>query len=131
MKLSELKGDEVFDILADLMPPMTNIALDPEAAKLFERRPLPEGMTPTQFGYQWLAEASNKLLKKHKKDCIAMLAVATGVSQKQYKEELTFEKLIMDLVDLMGDPVFQTLFFSAMQGSSSGSAPASTEATAS
>lgn len=42
MKLSDVKGDRVLDVLADLIAPVTNIAVDDKAAAIFKKAVVPE-----------------------------------------------------------------------------------------
>ena len=49
MKLSDVKGDRVFDVIADIIDPIANIAEDEKASAMFRREKLPEGMTEKQF----------------------------------------------------------------------------------
>ena len=44
MRLSNVKGERTFDVIAELIDPIYNIAMDPEAAAMFKREKLPEGM---------------------------------------------------------------------------------------
>lgn len=45
MKLSDIQGDRVFDVIADIIDPIANIAEDEKASAMFQREKLPEGMT--------------------------------------------------------------------------------------
>lgn len=129
MKLSDIKGERSLDVIADLIDPIYNIAADKEAAKLFETQKLPEGMSTQAFGAKWLKDAATKLLKAHKKDCIAILSTIEGVTPKEYTDNLNLVKLLGDVMDLMSDDTFTTLFFSTGQSANtSGSASGNTEA---
>lgn len=129
MKLSDIKGERTLDVIADLLDPIYSIAEDPEAAALFQRQKLPDGMTAREFGAQWLKKAAVTLLKGHKADCIAILSTIEGVTPAEYTDSLDLTKLLTDVSDLISDSTFTTLFFSTAQsGNSSGSASESTEA---
>ena len=52
MKLSDIQGDRVFDVIADIIDPIANIAEDEKASAMFQREKLPEGMTGKQFAMQ-------------------------------------------------------------------------------
>ena len=49
MKLSKIKGERVFDVIADIINPIANIAEDKEAAALFQRQKLPDGVQRTLY----------------------------------------------------------------------------------
>lgn len=129
MKLSNIKGERVFDVIADIIPPIASIAEDKTASELFVRKQLPKGMTPKGFMLQRMKAAVPQLLKGHKADMIAILSSIEGVSASEYEANLNLLKLINDCVELLTDDTFNALFISAQTGDdSSGSAPESTEA---
>ena len=41
MKLSDIQGDRVFDVIADIIDPIANIAEDEKASAMFRREKLP------------------------------------------------------------------------------------------
>lgn len=128
MRLSDIKGERTFDVIADVIDPIANIAEDPNAAELFARKPLPVGMTPKQFLLQRARKSAPALLKGHKADVIAILSAIDGTSPEQYAGLLGFPKLFKDTFELLTDEAFLTLFTSA-QGKGekvSGSAPEAT-----
>lgn len=127
MKLSDIQGERVFDVIADIIDPVANIAQDNAASALFRRERLPEGMTAKNF-LVWRARKSLPVLfKEHKGDIIAILASIEGVSEEQYKSELNLVKLMQDATELLSDEAFSVLFISAQSGRSSGSAQENTE----
>lgn len=128
MKLSEIQGERVFDVIADITDPIANIAEDDAAFAIFRREKLPEGMTAKKFAMQRVRKALPALLKGHKGDLIAILAAIEGVSTETYKRSLNLVKLMRDAVDLLTDDAFTALFISAQtgrDGAPSGSAPES------
>lgn len=128
MRLSDIKGEQTLDVIADIIAPIANIAEDEEASALFRREKLPEGMTAKKFLLERARKSAPSLLKDHKSDIIAILAAIEGTSQEEYAGTLNLVKLIKDTVDLLTDEAFGTLFISAQSGGSSGSAQANTEA---
>ena len=88
MRLSDIQGERVFDVIADIIDPIANIAEDDAASALFKREKLPEGMTVKQFATQRARKALPALLKGHKGDIIAILASIEGVSTDAYKGAL-------------------------------------------
>lgn len=127
MRLSDIKGDRVFDFLADSINPIANIAQDEAASALFKREKLPEGMSARDFTLRRVKKALPALLKGHQADIIAVLAAAEGCTKTEYKNSLTLAKLMKDAAELLTDEAFGELFISAQSGKSSGSAPENTE----
>ena len=127
MRLSDIKGDRVFDVIADIIDPIANIASDETASALFKREKLPEGMTSKEFVTQRARKALPALLKGHKGDIISILASIEGVSAESYKGALNLVKLMRDATELLTDEAFGALFLSAQSGKSSGSAQENTE----
>lgn len=128
MKLSDIKGDRVIDVVADLIEPVANIATD-KTVTLFKREKPPEGMTAREFAVQKIRKGAPVLLKEHKADVVAILAAIKGVSPDEYAEGLNMATLLRDCIELMTDGEFLSLFTSAMQtGQPSGSASENTEA---
>ena len=127
MKLSDIQGERVFDVIADIIDPIANIAEDDTASALFKREKLPEGMTAKAFMTQRARKALPALLKGHKGDIIDILAAIEGVSAESYKGALNLVKLMRDATELLTDEAFGALFLSAQSGNSSGSAQENTE----
>ena len=127
MRLSDIKGDRVFDVIADIIDPIANIASDETASALFKREKLPDGMTAKAFLLERARKAVPALLKGHKSDIITVLATIEGVSDDDYRASLTLAKLMQDAAELLTDEAFGELFISAQSGTSSGSAQESIE----
>lgn len=127
MKLSDIHGERVFDVIADIIDPIANIAEDEKASAMFRREKIPEGMTAKKFAMQRVRKALPALLKGHKGDIIAILAAIEGVSAENYKGALNLVKLMRDATELLTDDAFTALFISAQSGKSSGSAQENTE----
>lgn len=127
MRLSDIQGERVFDVIADIIDPIANIAEDDAASALFKREKLPEGMTAKEFMTQRARKALPALLKGHKGDIIAILASIEGVSTDAYKGALNLVKLMRDATELLTDDAFTALFLSAQSENSSGSAQENTE----
>ena len=128
MRLSDIKGERTLDVIADIIDPIANIAEDEAASNLFRKEKLPDGMTPKKFLLQRAKKAVPALLKGHKSDIISILSTIEGTTAEEYTVSLNLVKLTKDAIDLITDEAFMTLFISAQSGTSSGSAPESTEA---
>lgn len=112
MRLSDVKGERTLDVIANVIDPISNIAEDNEAAELFIRKKLPDGMTVKQFFLQRARKSVPALLKGHKADVIAILSAIEGTSPENYAEELNLAKLFKDCVELLTDEAFMTFFTS-------------------
>lgn len=122
MRLSDIKGDRVFDIIADIIEPISNIAADETVSLLFKREKLPEGMSVKTFMLGRVKKTVPTILKSYKDDIIKILSTIEGVSKDDYRASLTLAKLIQDVTELLTDKSFGELFISAQSGISSGSA---------
>lgn len=127
MKLSEIKGERTFDVIADLIDPIANIAEDKAAADLFRREKLPEGQTVKSFLLKRVKKALPPLLKRRKGDFLIILATIEGKTLEEYSASLDMAKLLQDVAGLITDEVFRELFISAQSVTASGSAQENTE----
>ena len=128
MRLSDIKGDRVFDVIADIIEPISNIAADETVSLLFKREKLPEGMSVKIFMLERVKKTVPTILKSYKDDIIKILSTIEGVSEDDYRASLTLAKLIQDVTELLTDNSFGELFISAQGGISSGSAQENIEA---
>ena len=113
MKLSDIKGADVFDVIADCIVPITNLAADEKAMALFKKQVVPEGTDVRAVAIKRLAAGVPPLMRDHKDDLVAILAAVNLTPVDEYAKELTLGKLITDLADLIGDPMFADFFTSA------------------
>lgn len=114
MKLTDFKGNDAVEVLADIMLPVSTIVSDEE----FQRRLKTKG-TP-------IMQIVSYILKAHPDEVLDMYEPLT----KEKREEATPTKLIQLVLDIANDPELSSLFFSQEQtGVSipSGSATESTE----
>lgn len=110
MKLSDIKGERVFDVIADLVDPISTIAKDKEATAIFTRAELPEGMTVAEFTIQRLKQSLPLLLKNHKEQIIKIMATINNISEEEYLEGLNIVSMMRDLNDMVSDKTFIQLF---------------------
>ena len=127
MRLSDIQGERVFDVIADIIDPIANIAEDDAASALFKREKLPDGMTAHEFMTQRARKALPSLVKNHKGDIIAIPDSIENTIAESYKGALNLVKLMRDATELLTDEAFGALFLSAQSGKSSGSAQENTE----
>lgn len=103
MKLSDIKGDRVLDVIADIIDPIADMVQDKDVAAMFERKAVPEGMEAREFFAERMRKGMPVLLKGHKADIIAIMAAIDGVTPEQYVESLDFPKLFTDVMELVTD----------------------------
>lgn len=110
MKLSDIKGDEVMDMIADLIEPIAIIAEDKEASELFAKKPIPNGMDESAYVINRIRKSVPKLMKGHKKELIKILSIMNRCSVEEYESTMTLKKVIQDVGELLGDEEFIGLF---------------------
>ena len=113
MKLSEIKGQEAIDVLADLMMPMTEIFSDKRVVDLLRKGDK--------------LKAIHVMLKNHSKEVIEMLAILEREDPKTYEPSLV--TLPMKLLEFFNDPEVVELFFSQEQTKDENSSSPVTEIT--
>lgn len=94
-KLSEIKGEEAIDVLAELLVPITEISKDEEVRAGFETN---------------VAKCVSIALKKYKKEIMEMLAIINGKSVEETAEEIDVLSLPTYLVEILSEPAIQSLF---------------------
>lgn len=116
MKLSDFKGENALDLLADIIEPAAEILGDKEIAELYNGG--------------WKKAAIVKIaIKKHKKEVIEILAAMDGVPVEEYSCNVL--TLPLKLLEILNDKEFMELFTFAGQtggAKSSGSPTENTEA---
>lgn len=110
MKLSEIKGDRVMDVVADLIGPVAILADDPEVVKLFRMEKVPEGTDARKYLMDRLKRGLPPLLKTHKVELVQILATLEGVEPDEYAEKMTLSSLFHDLLELLTDKAFEEFF---------------------
>lgn len=103
MKLSQIKGERCFDVIADIIEPIAVMASDEKVVDLFQKKRTPKGMTPQEFFIQRMREGLPALLKDHKGEVITIMAAINGVEREEYVNNLNMAKLFSDVVDMFND----------------------------
>lgn len=114
MKLSDIKGDKTLDVLADLIMPVSNIAMDKETAELFSGKPLKQGQSRSEAAVERLRAFAPRLIKSHKEDVIDILATISMTDRDEYEESMNLGMLTRDLLELINDKEFVSFFTSAV-----------------
>lgn len=94
-KLSEIKGEEALDVLAEILVPIVEIWEDEEVRKGYETN---------------VAKAVSVAIKKHRNAIIGIFASLDG---KEYEEELECINLVSlpaDIINLLNEPAIKDLF---------------------
>ena len=95
MRLSDIKGENAIDVLAELMDPISEIFSDQKIKEGYEKNKI---------------EAIKIALKEHKKAVIHMMAVLSLKTDEEYLKDLNMAKLPKDIFDLLNDPELESLF---------------------
>lgn len=113
MKLSDYKGEEALDVLADIIEPLANIIADAEIQELSKKPNTP------------IIAMVKPAIKNHKGDLIAVLARIENVPVEQYRETMNLITLPKQVMELLNDPEVQNLFFSQGESQVTSSASSS------
>ena len=124
MKLSDYKGEEAIEVLADIIEPLTAILGDEDMRKLVADN---KGKKIAPVVY------IKPMLKNHPKEILEVLAGIEKEPVEEYKKKVNILTLPIKLLVLMNDPQMQILFTSQGQTDMnlkphSGSATENTEA---
>lgn len=93
----------MFDVIADIIEPTCNIAMDPDAAEIFKRGGCPEGMDPKEYALRRAKEGVPKLMRGHKGDLIAIMAALEGRDPEEYAESVTVVDIVRGLYEMLTD----------------------------
>lgn len=116
MRLSDVKGERVFDVVADIITPLIDIATSAEVKELLHPMPCPDGMDPREFMLGRIRQTAPSVLRNHKHDVVSVLAPIAGVTPEEYMEDMTFPSLLADVTELLQDEVFTDFLASLNNG---------------
>ena len=111
-KLSEIKGEDALDVLADVLDPIMEISADEKFVAMCR-------------GNGKKSEIVKHLLKTHKREVLEVMAILDGEDPQTYAPPIV--KLPVMLLELFNDPDLISLFQSQDTVTSSGSATENTE----
>lgn len=122
MRLSDFKGEEALDVLAEIAEPLATIIADKEIIELAKSE---KKVAPIKY--------VKPALKNHKKELIFILATLNRQPVKEFEKGLNLLNLPVMVVELINDPEVQNLFRSQGQNNVTlsplfGSASENTEA---
>lgn len=123
MKLSEYRGDDALEVLAELIEPAVEILADADIADAWRDK------DPNKTRGQKQLKAVSIALKKHKEAVIVILAALDHETPDEYRKKINVVTLPKKLLEVLNDKDLRTFFISQEQtkGEPSGSASASTE----
>lgn len=117
MRLSDIRGEDALDLLAEIIEPITQIASDTEVAEVYRTK-----------GSK-IVDIVKVILRNHKKAVLKILALLDGEDPKTYAPSVL--EIPAKLISLFNDPAFADFFPSQGQSpeeTSSGSAMVNTGA---
>jgi len=117
MKLSEFKGEDAIDVLADIIEPITEIVKDDEVTKLWKTK-----------GNN-VANAAKVILKRHKHEVVEVLAAMERKTYDEYLPEVTVLSLPIKLLEVLNDKDFMDFFTQQVGTIAAGSSGDATENT--
>ncbi len=117
MRLSDVKGERTFEVVADIIEPVYRIAQDEAAVEMLSPKPCPDGEDPKHFMARRLVAGVPALLRSHKGDLVAIMAAIEGEDAEEYAESLDLAKLVVSLTELVSDPALMGFLASAAGGS--------------
>lgn len=94
-KLSEIKGEEALDVLAEILVPIVDIWNDEDVKKGYETN---------------VAKAVSVAIKKHKEEIINIFAVLDGKTYEEELEEINILSLPADIIGILNESAIQDLF---------------------
>lgn len=97
MKLSEYKGEQALDMLADLMEPAAVIMADKDISRL-AKADVPK------------IKIVKAVIKNHKREVIEIMAILDGEDPKEYAEKVNLFTLPAKLLEIFNDPDLMSLF---------------------
>lgn len=94
-KLSEIKGEEALDVLAEILVPIVDIWDDEDVKKGYETN---------------MAKAVSVAIKKHKEEIINIFALLDGKTYEEELEEINILSLPADIISILNESAIQDLF---------------------
>lgn len=112
MRLSDVKGARVLDVLAEIADPAINIVTDKDATALFTGIKPKKGQTQHEAFAERMRKGVPALLRSHRDDVVRILAALDGVDAKEYEESMTLASVMEDMLELLTDQEFASFLSS-------------------
>lgn len=94
-KLSEIKGEEALDVMAEILVPITDIVQDEDVRAGFETN---------------VAKCVSIALKNHKESIIDIFTAINGKPKEETLAEIDLLTLPSYMIDVLNEPQVQALF---------------------
>lgn len=102
MRLSEIKGERVFEVMAEVIEPICNIAADEAALALF-KGDRPKDADATEYAISKIRNSLPTLVRSHGNDLARIMAATDGVSLDEYLADMTVASLIAGIYQILTD----------------------------
>lgn len=105
MKLSDIKGPRVMDVMADVIEHLSSIMDDKEVKELIESIK----KSKASDGRELMDTVLPKLpaiIRGNGSDVIAIMASINGVTEDEYADNMTMQSLITDVKEILTDEDF-------------------------
>jgi hypothetical protein len=112
MKLSNIRGERVFDVIADLIEPVSDIAADEKATKLFKGEKK-MGESNKAYTLRNMKAGLPYLLRTYKRQLTQIFAVLEGAPFEEYAEKTNLFTLTKSILEMLNDEALMGLFTSA------------------
>lgn len=97
MKLSDIKGEQTFEVLGRIADPVSRIVGDKAVTDVFRGRGEASGK---------LASLVPLLVNNHRSDVVQVLAAIDGCTPDEYLAKTSFASLMKDVYELFTDEAF-------------------------
>ncbi len=108
MKLSEIQGERAIEVIADLVEPIADIAMDKGLKDVFKVK-VGENETAEEAAARTIKAKVPYMLKEHKKQIAQILGVLENVDP----ESLTILQIVKGITEMLNDRALIQLFSSA------------------
>lgn len=95
MKLSDIKGERVLDVISELIDPVMSIARDERVAESLKGS---KGDTSAAA-----ARLIPILVNEHRDDMVAIMSSINGVSPEEYRQNMTMTSIMRDAYEVLTD----------------------------
>lgn len=127
MRLSDVKGERTFEVIAEIVDPIGSIAEDEAVAEFFKREPVPKGKTAGQVFVGKVRKALPIILREHRDDIVRIFAAIDGTPPAEYLERTDLKSLANDVFELITDEEFLAFLPSGKTEDGSGTSSENTE----
>lgn len=109
MKLSEIQGERAIEVIADLVEPIADIAMDKGLKDVFKVK-VGDGETAEEAAARTIKAKVPYMLKTHKKQIAQILGVLENVDPKS----LNILQIVKGITEMLNDKALIQLFSSAV-----------------